>query len=294
MIPRGMLKRPPTKEEIEATKAAGEAIMAARAARASAEAATACDEAPGLAAEAAAAAADAIAAAQAARAAADGEDIPKAAAAAAAAMIAAEAAKAAAAKVAAACVEAPETEAAAGEESAAETKKCTKDLEDFWEAGEHNIRGTMFWLAGVSTMDTDNDGQVDNVLFKIKSKGRVDNVIRYFGAGRLSGQAIPTLRLKDDRDVGRLCPGTLAFAEPKEEKAEAPPPPKKKKKIDEPKDTGKLTISAATLQENKHWFAIFGVIFLAACGFGFFKTLKTLDKKKKKKKAMLAAKAAPA
>ena len=211
-------------------------------------------------------------------------------------MIAAEAAKAAAAKVAAACVEAPETEAAAGEDTPAEIKECTKDLADLWEAGEHDIRGTLFWLAGVSTMDTDNDGQVDNVLFKIKSKGRVDNVIRYFGTGGLSGQTVPTLRLKDDRDVGRLCPGTLTFAEPKleEEKAEAPPPPKKKKKVEAPEKPGTLSISAETLRENKHWFAIFGVIFLAAGSFGFYRTMKTLDKNKKKKKAMLAAKAAPA
>ena len=143
-------------------------------------------------------------------------------------------------------------------------------------------------------MDTDNDGQVDNVVFKIKSKGHVDNVIRYFGSGRLSGQTIPTLRLKDDRDVTLLCPGTLAFAEPKaekDEKAEAPPPPKKKKKVDAPDDGGKLTVSASTLRENKHWFAIFGVFFLGAGGFGFFKTLRTLDQAKKKKAAILAAKA---
>ena len=261
-----------------------------------AEAATACDVGAGLAAEAAAAAATAISAAQAAAEAARGNDITVAAAAAADAIAAAEAAKTAAAKTLAACSEASETEAAAAEPPPAEIKECTKDLGNFWEAGEHDIRGTMYWLAGVSTMDTDNDGQVDNVVFKIKSKGHVDNVIRYFGTGRLSGQSIPTLRLKDDRDVTRLCPGTLAFAEPKpeEEKAEAPPPPKKKKKIDEPEDSGKLTISASTLQENKHWFAIFGVIFLGAGGFGFFRTLKTLDKEKKKKAAILSAKAAPA
>ena len=145
-------------------------------------------------------------------------------------------------------------------------------------------------------MDTDNDGQVDNVVFKIKSKGRVDNVIRYFGTGRLSGQRIPSLRLRDDRDVTRLCPGALAFAEPKaeEEEPEAPPPSKKKKKIIEPGDSGKLTISASTLQENKHWFAIFGVIFLSAGGYGFFRTLKTLDQEKKQQAAISAAKAVPA
>lgn len=255
MIPRGMLKKPPSKEEIEATAATAAAIFAARAAKAAASR----------------------------------DDTAGAALAAAAAVEAAQAAEKAAAR-AAAGAETPESEAADAEAPPPETKKCTMDLGDFWEAGEHDIRGTLYWLAGVSTMDTDNDGQVDNVIFKIKSKGRVDNVIRYFGTGRLSGQSIPTLRLKDDRDVTRLCPGTLTFAEPKaeeeEEKAKAPPPKKKPKKVDALDDSGKLTISASTLKENKHWFAIFGVIFLFAGGFGFFKTLRTLDKEKKRKAAI--------
>jgi hypothetical protein len=289
MIPRGMLKKPPSKEEIEATTATAAAIFAARAAKAAAEAYTADDESSGAAAEAASFAAEAISAAQAAKEAASRDDTAGAALAAAAAVEAAQAAEKAAAR-AAAGAETPESEAADAEAPPPETKKCTMDLGDFWEAGEHDIRGTLYWLAGVSTMDTDNDGQVDNVIFKIKSKGRVDNVIRYFGTGRLSGQSIPTLRLKDDRDVTRLCPGTLTFAEPKaeeeEEKAKAPPPKKKPKKADALDDSGKLTISASTLKENKHWFAIFGVIFLFAGGFGFFKTLRTLDKEKKRKAAI--------
>ena len=294
MTPRGILKKPPSKEEAEATAAAGEAIFAARAAKEVADAATSCDEGVELAAAAAAAAADAISAAQAAAEAARGNNMSVAAAAAADAITAAEAAKAAAAKTVAACTEASETEEVAEDAPAPETKKCNKDLGDFWEAGEHDIRGTLFWLAGVSTMDTDNDGLVDNVIFKIKSKGRVDNVIRYFGSGRLSGQSIPTLRLKDDRDLTMLCPGSLTFAGSKaeaeeEEKAKAPPPKKRPKKVDAPDDSGKLTISASTLKENKHWFAIFGVIFLFAGAFGFFKTLRTLDKEKKKKAAIKSA-----
>ena len=297
MTPRGMLKKPPSKEEAGATAAAGEAIFAARGAKQVADAAIGCEAGPGLAAEAAAAAAKAITAAQAAAEAARANNTEGAAAAAAEAVAASEAAKAAAAKTVAACSEASKSEAAAAEEPAAESKECSINLEDFWQEGEHDIRGTTYWLAGVSTMDTDSDGKVDNVAFKIKSKGHVDNVIRYFGTGRLSGQSVPTLRLRDDRDIGRLCPGTLSFVEPRaeEEIAKAPPPPKKKpRKVEAPEDKGKMTISASTLQENKHWFAIFGVIFLVGGGFGFFRTLKTLDQNKKKKAAIASAKAAPA
>ena len=290
MTPRGMLKKPPSKEEADATSAAGEAIFAARAAKQVAEEATSCNEGPELAAEAAAAA-EVISAAQAAAEAARGGDMTVAAAAAADAITAAEAAKAAAAKTVTACTVASETDAAAEVTPAPETKECTKELGDFWEEGEHNIQGTMYWLSGVSTMDTDNDGQVDNVIFKLKSKGRVDNVIRYFGTGRLSGQSVPTLRLKDDQDLSLICPGTLTFIEPKAGEEEKAPPPKKKKpkKVDAPDDSGKLTISDSTLRENKHWFGIFGVVFLLAGGFGFFRTLGTLDKEKKKKAAIKSA-----
>jgi len=92
-------------------------------------------------------------------------------------------------------------------------KRCDRDLTDFWSPGEHEIEGQKFWLSGVFTVDLDSDGRVDDVGFKIKSEGKIGNILNYFPSteGRLSGKTIKSLKLDDDRDIHRLCPGNITF-----------------------------------------------------------------------------------
>ncbi|MEE8394138.1 MAG: hypothetical protein V3R66_07315 [Rhodospirillales bacterium] len=109
-------------------------------------------------------------------------------------------------------------------------KRCESKLEHFWRAGELNIKGTMYWLSGVFSIDLDGDGGVDNIGFKVKTQGKVGNVIRYFpmAPGQLSAQTINDLKLEDDNDVFMMCAGNLTFERPKSAKkyaeiSEAPP-----------------------------------------------------------------------
>jgi hypothetical protein len=95
-------------------------------------------------------------------------------------------------------------------------KRCDRDLIGFWSPGQHVIEGRKFWLSGVFTIDLNSDGRVDDVGFKIKSEGKVGNILNYFPSteGRLSGKTIPSLKLEDDRDIHRLCPGNITFERP--------------------------------------------------------------------------------
>ena len=88
------------------------------------------------------------------------------------------------------------------------------------------IEGRKFWLSGVFTVDLDSDGRVDDVGFKIKAEGKIGNILNYFPAteGRLSGKTIDSLKLEDDRDIHRLCPGNVTFERP----GEAPSSKKKR------------------------------------------------------------------
>ncbi len=95
-------------------------------------------------------------------------------------------------------------------------KRCDRTLESFWSPGEHIIEGRKFWLSGVFTIDLNSDGRVDDVGFKIKAEGRIGNILNYFPAseGRLSGKTVDSLKLEDDRDINRLCPGNITFERP--------------------------------------------------------------------------------
>ena len=91
--------------------------------------------------------------------------------------------------------------------------------------GNHKAGGRTYWLSKAFTLDDDNDGVVDNVGFILKAEGRPDLYIYYFpGQGRQSVVTVPTLRLKDDRDVLAICFGQEEFKKPKE-KDEAPERP---------------------------------------------------------------------
>ena len=107
-------------------------------------------------------------------------------------------------------------------------KRCDRDLVSFWSPGEHVIEGQKFWLSGVFTIDLDSDGRVDDVGFKIKAEGKIGNILNYFPTteGRHSGKTVDSLKLEDDRDIHRLCPGNITF-----ERADAAAIERQKKKL---------------------------------------------------------------
>jgi len=96
------------------------------------------------------------------------------------------------------------------------SRRCDRDLATFWSPGEHEIEGNKFWLSGVFTVDLDGDGRIDDVGFKIKSDGRIGNILNYYPSteGRLAGKNVKTLKLDDDKDIHRLCPGNVTFERP--------------------------------------------------------------------------------
>ncbi len=100
-----------------------------------------------------------------------------------------------------------------------------RNLSEVWAPDYHKAGGRTYWLDRAYTLDDDNDGVVDNVGFILKAEGRPDLYIYYFpGQGRQSVVTVPTLRLKDDRDVLAICFGQEEFKKPKE-KDETPERP---------------------------------------------------------------------
>ena len=93
---------------------------------------------------------------------------------------------------------------------------CTTDLNSLWKKGEHNIRGTTYWLSQVFTIDLDGDRRTDNVGFRLKAANTPELVIRYYaGPGDLAGRSVPTLRLDDEDVFSRLCFGQASFDKPR-------------------------------------------------------------------------------
>ena len=99
-----------------------------------------------------------------------------------------------------------------------EPKAC-HGLAKVWKAGFHTISGTRYWLDRAFTLDGNNDGVVDDIGFILKTEGKADITIYYFpGQGRQSVIAAPALRLKDDRDLEKICFGQEEFKKPEPEK----------------------------------------------------------------------------
>lgn len=97
-------------------------------------------------------------------------------------------------------------------------------LADVWKASYHTVSGTRYWLDRAFTLDENNDGVVDDIGFILKTEGKADITIYYFpGQGRQSVIAAPALRLKDDRDVEKICFGREDFKKPEPEKKEEEP-----------------------------------------------------------------------
>ena len=100
---------------------------------------------------------------------------------------------------------------------------CTADLKSLWEKGEHDIRGTTYWLSQVFTIDLDGDRRTDNVGFRLKAANTPELVIRYYaGPGNLAGRSVPTLRLDDEDVISRLCFGQVSFSKPRPQARETP------------------------------------------------------------------------
>jgi len=98
-------------------------------------------------------------------------------------------------------------------------KMCDRFVTDFWAPGEYYIDGRMFWLSGVFTIDYNGDGRIDDVGFKLNAEGKIGNVLNYFPSSgdRLSGKTVASLKLGDERDIGRLCADNVTFDRPEPE-----------------------------------------------------------------------------
>lgn len=102
---------------------------------------------------------------------------------------------------------------------------CATDLKSLWEKGEHDIRGTTYWLSQVFTIDLDGDRRIDNVGFRLKAADMPELVIRYFaGPGQLAGRSVPTLRLDDEDVISGLCFGQVSFDKPRRQARKTEPP----------------------------------------------------------------------
>ncbi len=100
---------------------------------------------------------------------------------------------------------------------------CTTDLNTLWEKGEHDIRGTTYWLSQVFTIDLDGDRRTDNVGFRLTAANTPELVIRYYaGPGNLAGRSVPTLRLDHEDMISRLCFGQVSFPTPRRQARETP------------------------------------------------------------------------
>lgn len=103
------------------------------------------------------------------------------------------------------------------------TKDC-RPLKKVWPEGYHKTSGALFWLNRAFSLDEDHDGAVDNVGFILKSEDRPNLFIYYFpGPGRQSVISVPTLKLKDDRDVLKTCFGKVSYEKPKVVTIKPPP-----------------------------------------------------------------------
>ncbi len=159
--------------------------------------------------------------------------------------------------------------------------QCKWKLKNFWQGGAVDIKGTDYWLSGVFSIDLDGDGGVDNIGFKLQTRGKVGNVIRYFpiAAGQLSGQAIPDLALKDDNDVFKMCAGNLTFERPKslikiaEMPAVASPgdeKPGKEEKNQEATKKEKPKPSLFSKLKLSHFILIGGILLIGASLYGAY------------------------
>jgi len=129
------------------------------------------------------------------------------------------AAAAAASEAERAAIEAAALDAAAPRGSkakgVAQTSACVTDLTSVWPAGLHQYSGKWYWLKKVFTLDEDNDGNVENVGFILKSEGLPDIQIYYRpSSGRQSIVSVPTLRLGDASTIGRLCLNQQVYRKP--------------------------------------------------------------------------------
>ncbi len=108
------------------------------------------------------------------------------------------------------------------EKKAPDPKACRK-LDKVWSPSLHKVSGTQYWLDRAFTLDDNHDGAVDNVGFILKAEDKPELYIYYFpGKSRQSVITVPTLRLKDDRKVLKVCFGQAKFEKFKPQIKEEP------------------------------------------------------------------------
>lgn len=112
-------------------------------------------------------------------------------------------------------------------EAPPKSAECDRDVAEYWKPGVYDVAGTRRALVRVFTIDRDRDGRTENVGFLFRAPGLPDVLMHYFDfSDRPSAQAIPALRLADERTIGRLCFGQASFESASDTPIpEAPPPP---------------------------------------------------------------------
>ena len=114
----------------------------------------------------------------------------------------------------------------AAKEAPPKGAECDRDVAEYWKPGVYDIGGTRRALLRVFTVDRDGDGRTENVGFLFRAPGVPDVLMHYFDfPERPSAQAIPALRLADERTIGRLCFGQASFEGTADTPIPAAPPP---------------------------------------------------------------------
>ena len=183
------------------------------------------------------------------------------------------------------------------EKKAPDPKACRK-LDKVWSPSIHKVSGTQYWLDRAFTLDDNHDGAVDNVGFILKAEDKPELYIYYFpGPGRQSVITVPTLRLKDDRRVLKVCFGQAKFEkfkpmEGKNQKGGFVVPDLAKQMAE--KSEGGKDVAAPKAKESGFldgpglFFAIAigaGVLLIGGGGVGFVLARRRAERRRKKRRA---------
>ncbi len=86
-------------------------------------------------------------------------------------------------------------------------RDCTP-LDKIWNARRYPYAGVLYALSRVFTIDSNGDGQTDNIGFVLSASAQPDVIFRYFDEpGRAAIDLFPSLMLKDSRSIAEICFG---------------------------------------------------------------------------------------
>jgi len=161
-----------------------------------------------------------------------------------------------------------------------EFKDCKK-IDKIWTEGFHNISGAKYWVDRIYALDENGDGTVDNIGFNLKAENKSEFFIYYFPGktDRPSVAMVPTLRLKDDRVVPKICFGQASYFKPKPNEMKPAPgfqapdlAAELKAKVEGKNKVGITAKQASPKVQGKFTSGI-GLIFTVIVGAGLFLVL---------------------